>query len=492
MTNSLLNSIVDSLNEIPFGIRWICKQIKGFAKKKFPQSSETTLSSLVGAFFMLRYINPAIITPEAYLLIESSPGKNPRRTLTLIAKLLQNLVNQATATKEPYMAQLNEFIEEHKERMVQFLADICDVPDFYGNLEIEQYLALTKKDISLEITLNELVSLHSLLIKYQEKIASEKQKDPLLDLLSKLGAAPSAVQRNENQTISLQLVNLYVTDNILGSKERKQSELTECEAIYQGLKSFMVQLVRSMDFGVEYLMREGLLNCLFEAMKGKDLQDEKERALVMKCRKAVDHLRYLEMKGMISKSDGFSALLMEIEEGVQTIDQQVMKVKSEIESLGHVKKILEDHHAFLKMQIESYSDYLSNVRSSLTNEQSFSITTNVSQAKSKLLSSKQSHAQLEKEGIIEESTVPEIRRSNVLFAWSCSEPGCFSLLMYYCKGSHSNSNASAAAVMESTFKLDDLLARMKEGSKRMELEECCVTVNVAKTLQVVNKLFLKK
>ncbi len=81
---SFLSVIMSSIDQIPYGIRWICKQIRSLTKRKFPESSEAQKCSLIGGFLMLRFINPAIVTPQAYMLVESDPKKNPRRTLTLV------------------------------------------------------------------------------------------------------------------------------------------------------------------------------------------------------------------------------------------------------------------------------------------------------------------------------------------------------------------------------------------------------------------------
>ena len=129
---------------------------------------------------MLRFLNPAIVTPQAYMLIESNPSKNPRRTLTLIAKLLQNLANKPSYAKEPYMALLNPWVEANKERINVFFNNLCEVGDFYDALEVitfiwsrrlsnnflfqmDQYIALSKKDMILNISLNEIYNTHSLL-----------------------------------------------------------------------------------------------------------------------------------------------------------------------------------------------------------------------------------------------------------------------------------------------------------------------------------------
>ena len=85
---------------------------------------------------MLRFVNPAIVTPNAYMLTDGAPAKNPRRVLTLVAKLLQNLANKPTYSKEGYMMVLNPFVENNKSRMNEFLNDLCEVGDFYESLEV--------------------------------------------------------------------------------------------------------------------------------------------------------------------------------------------------------------------------------------------------------------------------------------------------------------------------------------------------------------------
>lgn len=107
ITNSFLLTIMDSLESVPYGIRWICKQIKSLTKvcsicqrlwlstilwhvcsvqRKYPEATDYAICSLIGGFFFLRFINPAIVTPQAYMLIDSLPtsAKHPRRTLTLV------------------------------------------------------------------------------------------------------------------------------------------------------------------------------------------------------------------------------------------------------------------------------------------------------------------------------------------------------------------------------------------------------------------------
>jgi len=166
-----LNVIVGSLDIVPYGIRWISKQIRKLTKAKFPDASPFAVGSLIGSFFMLRFINPAVVTPSAYMLVEQQLSPNARKTTTLvppffslslsqpfivyfdalhsypftkIAKMLQNLTNKPNYAKEQFMIPLNAFVEENKERMTKFFNDLCEVDDFHEQLEVSLFLSLTK------------------------------------------------------------------------------------------------------------------------------------------------------------------------------------------------------------------------------------------------------------------------------------------------------------------------------------------------------------
>jgi len=84
LANYFLDTIVNGMDETPYGIRWICKQIRSLSRRKYPDAQDQTICTLIGGFFFLRFINPAIVTPRSYMLIEQNPAENPKRTLTLV------------------------------------------------------------------------------------------------------------------------------------------------------------------------------------------------------------------------------------------------------------------------------------------------------------------------------------------------------------------------------------------------------------------------
>ncbi len=56
-----LDAILESLPRMPYGIRYIAKEVGNALRLKFPQESEDNISKAVGNLIYYRYLNPAIV-----------------------------------------------------------------------------------------------------------------------------------------------------------------------------------------------------------------------------------------------------------------------------------------------------------------------------------------------------------------------------------------------------------------------------------------------
>jgi len=469
ISEMFLDVIINSLDLVPYGIRCISKQIRKLTKQKFPDATAFAVGSLVGSFFMLRFINPAIVTPQAYMLVDQQLSVHARRTTTLVAKMLQNLTNKPNYSKEQYMLPLNGFVEENKDRITKFFNDLCEVGDFHEQLEIDQYLALTKKDISLTITLNELYNTHELVMKHIDGLAPTPD-DHMRIVASELGPAPKQVPRSENKPVQLSLFSRWETPIPDLTNALKQQ--TAMEQLYISTKNLIVQILRGLP---PMKMKSLSLKAVIDAA----VATKNDSVILRKGLQAADNLRKLEAEGLVSASNNYAQLTAEVGEELLNLEALREKVQHEIESLEGVYQIIKDHNDYLKSQLETYRAYLQNVRM-----QSGGVASNITQTTSPQMLGpyKFTHAQLEKDGIIVESEVPENRRNNIYFNFTSPIPGTFIIALHY-KGRDK-------AILELDLKLDDLLEKQMSNDQTLDLEY--VQLNVNKMLHLLNKTFHKK
>jgi len=88
-----------------------------------------------------------------------------------------------------------------------------------------------------------------------------------------------------------------------------------------------------------------------------------------------------------------------------------------------------------------------------------------------------SYSQLQKKGVIVDSTVPPNRRKNVSFFISSDEVGIFDV----------TAKIAGVTVEKLQLELDDLLERQFSGNVRLELEN--ITLDVNMTIHLINGFY---
>ena len=149
--------------------------------------------------------------------------------------------------------------------------------------------------------------------------------------------------------------------------------------------------------------------------------------MVRKGIRAMELLSQLQDMGIIDRSDDFSLLRDEVEQELAHLGSLKEKVLEETLKLEDVYKTIRDHNAYLLSQLDTYKNYLHNVRS-----QSEGNKRGGKDVKNRELGPyKFTHAQLEKEGVIRRSNVPENRRGNIYFMFRSPLAGTFVISLHY-------------------------------------------------------------
>lgn len=94
--NKLISMFQATVGDVPRELRDICKTISTTAGPKFAGAKDNSVTA-ISSFFFLRFICPALVSPEAIGLLEGPPPKNIRRTLLILAKIIQNMAFGSTS-----------------------------------------------------------------------------------------------------------------------------------------------------------------------------------------------------------------------------------------------------------------------------------------------------------------------------------------------------------------------------------------------------------
>uniref|UniRef100_A0AAQ6IVM3 IQ motif containing GTPase activating protein 1 n=1 Tax=Anabas testudineus TaxID=64144 RepID=A0AAQ6IVM3_ANATE len=516
ITDKFLSAIIVSVDKIPYGMRFISKVLKDTLHEKFPDATEDELLKIVGNLLYYRYMNPAIVAPDAFDIIEMSAGgqltTEQRRNLGSVAKMLQHAAsNKMFLGDNAHLNPINEYLSASYQKFRRFFLAACDVPSLEDKFNVDQYsdLVTVTKPV-IYISIGEIINTHTLLLDHQDAIAPE-HNDPIHELLEDLGEVPTvesligenplppddpSKEQMGKTEVSLTLANKFDVPGEANAEMDAKTLLLNTKRLIVDVIRFqpgetlteILDSTASPEQEAEYqrAMQRRAVRDAKTPEKMKQVKPVVDDSLTLQGKKdkIKSNLKRLAELGKVHPENRYQDLINDIAKDIRNQRRYRQRRKAELVKLQQTNAALNSKTNFYNVQIDSYNQYIKTCMDNLASKGKLSKKPGDNKAKkSKQVSQKYTAARLHEKGVL--ISIDDLQPNqfkNVIFEISPSETvGVFDV------------KAKLMGVHLETVQLEyqDLLQLQYEGVAVMKLFDRA-TINVNLLIFLLNKKFYGK
>ncbi|CAN9514406.1 unnamed protein product [Ophioblennius macclurei] len=512
LTDRVLKAITSNVHRLPYGLRYTAKTLRDALQAKFPNASEDDLYKIVGNLVYYRYMNPAIVAPDGFDVVDRAAGSalqpEQRHLLGTIARTLQHAAANKHFHGDGYhIRALNQYISKTHGIFRRLLVSVCDVPepgDRFGVDEYSETLIVNRPVIYISIS--ELLNTHRLLLEHQE-VLSPDSSDPLRVLLKDLGPVPtlqdligdsaSADPLSEASRIevSLTLTNKF---DIFSETESQ----TDLRGLLLSTKQLIIDVIRTQpgdnlgailrtshspdqetchDWLVQRRIRQDT-RTPEKLKRNQSLIANGNLSLEEKKRKILRSLRRLEGMGVLKGPRGEDHILQMIAKDIRQQRVRRQRRGAELAKLRQTLSSLQVKSSFHSEQVDYYRHYINSCLDQLTSGKSTNKKAADSKGKKTLPALSYSAARLQEKGVLLEiEDLPTTQFKNVLFDITpAAEKGSFTV----------SARFLGVQMEEFVLKYQDLLQLQYEGVAVMKMFDKA-KINVNLLIFLLNKKFFK-
>ncbi|KAH0628012.1 hypothetical protein JD844_008660 [Phrynosoma platyrhinos] len=405
VTDKVLTSIFSSLNLMPYGLRYIAKVLKNSLHEKFPDATEDELLKIVGNLLYYRFMNPAIVAPDGFDIIDMTAGgqihSDQRRNLGCVAKVLQHAAsNNLFEGENAHLSSMNTYLSQTYEKFRNFFQAACVVSEPEEKFNIDEYSDMvTLSKPVIYISIEEIINTHSLLLEHQDAIAPD-QNDVLNELLQGLGEVPDvdtflgegAVDPNDpnkDNTLS-QLFKTEISLSLTRKYDLREGEEQDIKGLMMKTKRLIIDVIRAQPGEslakiletpatelqeaehLKVIEKRAILDSKTpEKMKhSQSVLEEGQLPLEQKKRKIQRNLRTLEQAGLVSSENKYQDIVNEIAKDIRNQRRYRQHRKAELVKLQQTLNALNSKKAFYEDQINYYNTYIKTCLDNLTRKNS--------------------------------------------------------------------------------------------------------------------------
>ncbi|KAI8870707.1 hypothetical protein GQ42DRAFT_178401 [Ramicandelaber brevisporus] len=393
ITDHLVNSIIASLDHLPYGIRYIARELYDQLMAKLPMEQPATVLKVVGHLVFYRFISPALIAPDKSGVVDAQVEVRALKNLAQVGKVLNQISVGREFRDEDTMASLNATVATHAARFAEFTRHVIDVPDPESHFDVDQYwdFALTHAP-QLYINPASVFSMHNMVVENIHIVAPDPH-DRLHIILNELGAVPdktngtsaalrgtavrldlkdrwadeagnrASAEINKNWVEAKRLV-LYILriqsgSNLLDIIRKPSTDLEEerfAELLRQDVLRRTVPVAPHDPHlpppaaGGTPVPTTRIMPGGMQDLQGMSFADAKYDVEL--------RLKRLEAYKMCSEADGYRSVLMAIGRDLQEKHARRQRRRKDAQSLTRTIEALSDKSAYLNDQLQAYYDYI--------------------------------------------------------------------------------------------------------------------------------------
>ncbi|GMM35730.1 Ras GTPase activating protein [Saccharomycopsis crataegensis] len=247
-----IKNICASIDVIPIELRALCANLRRLVVNKIHDDGVALL--VISSFLFLRFLCPAIVSPEIEGVIDNSPSKREKRSYMQIAKVFQNIANDSLSSIRWHL------LSDKKQELISLKKDLFEFLDIVSK-DIVPQSVLPKKNKFI-ISKSSLSVLYSILIHRNIEIGLNmmhpitKPKDSLKEVMKNI---------NVLEMISIDIGQKYLTfspeipDFIRNNKEK----FTEAYDLFIKFKDSVDPNLLATPFITQSYTRNGTLLVTF-------------------------------------------------------------------------------------------------------------------------------------------------------------------------------------------------------------------------------------
>ncbi|KAI4171979.1 MAG: hypothetical protein LQ343_003888 [Gyalolechia ehrenbergii] len=376
-------ALEENLHRMPFGVRYIAQQMFECLASRFQPENHDQILQIVGHWLWKNYLQPALVEPEKYGVIDRGLSQEHKRNVGEVAKVLgQIALGRLFGGENAFLQPLNGYVGESIQRLSDIWSNLIDVPSAETQFDIDEFNDLyARTKPTLYIKMADIFSIHHLVAGDMPTICPS-QDDVLREVVRELGS----VQNNELELKHVSSSEICLTLN--PKLHDKEDPDAEAKTLFMETKRCILYIIRVqsgsnlMEIMVKpitiededrwaALVRDELSTTSRRRgaySESTSLIDIASMPYAELKRIALENILRLERIGHLTRHNHYQDILNEIAVDIRTKHRRRIQRQRELEGVRLTLARLNDQATYLEQQLKTYNDYIEQAMVTLQNK----------------------------------------------------------------------------------------------------------------------------